>query len=36
MRHGLDWIGSGQGQIVGSCEYGNELLGSTKCGKFFD
>jgi len=32
---GLDWIdGSGWGQVVGCCEYGNELLVSIKCGEF--
>jgi hypothetical protein len=28
--HGLDRSGSGQGQMVGSCEYGYEPSGSTK------
>ena len=33
-----DWMecGSGQGQVAGACEYGNELSGSTKCGEFLD
>ena len=33
---GLDLCGSGQGQVVGSCECGNELSGSVKCGEFLD
>ena len=28
--------GSGQGQVAGACEYGNELSGSIKCGEFLD
>jgi hypothetical protein len=32
----VDWIGSGQGQVVGSCEHGNEPSGSINCGKFLD
>ena len=32
--HGLDWSGSGQGQVVGTCECGNETSGSIKCGEF--
>ena len=31
-RHGLDLSGSGQGQVVGTYECGNEHLGSIKCG----
>jgi hypothetical protein len=27
---------SGQGQMSGCCESGNETLGSIKCGKFLD
>jgi hypothetical protein len=30
---GLDWPGSGQGQVENSCECGNEPLGSIKCWK---
>jgi hypothetical protein len=30
----LDWSGSGQGQVAGSCECGSEPLGSIKCGNF--
>jgi len=33
---GLDGVGSGKGQVVGTCEYGNELLGSKKCREFLD
>ena len=33
---GLDGVGSGQGQVAGACKYGNELLGSIKCGEFLD
>ena len=25
-----------KGQVAGACEYGNELLGSIKCGEFLD
>ena len=32
--HGLDWSGSGQGQVAGSCECCNEPPGSTKRGEF--
>jgi len=35
-RHGLELDGSGEGQVVGSCESGNELSGSIKCGEFLD
>jgi hypothetical protein len=34
--HGLDLAGSGQGQVAGSCECGNEPPGSIKCGEFLD
>ena len=33
---GLDGVGLEQGQVVGACEYGNELSGSIKCGEFLD
>jgi hypothetical protein len=33
---GLDSFGSGQGQVAGSCEHGNEPSGSIKCGEFLD
>jgi hypothetical protein len=29
-------LGSGQGQVAGSCEHGNEPSGSIKCGEFLD
>jgi hypothetical protein len=32
--HRLDQSGSGQGQVVGSCECGDEPSGSIKCGEF--
>jgi hypothetical protein len=34
--HGLGWSGSGQGQVVSSCECGNEPSGSTEYGEFLD
>jgi hypothetical protein len=33
---GLDWAGSGQGQVAGACECGDEPLGSIKHGEFLD
>jgi hypothetical protein len=33
-RCGLDESGLGYGQLVGSCEHGNELWGSIKFGEF--
>jgi len=27
---------SGEGQVAGTCECGNERSGSIKCGEFFD
>jgi hypothetical protein len=33
-RCGLDSSGSGQGQVAGCCEYGNEPSGSMKGGTF--
>ena len=36
-RYGLDRYGSGEGQVAaGTCECGNELSGSIKCGEFLD
>jgi len=32
----LDGVGSGLGQMAGTYEYGDELLGSIKCGEFLD
>ena len=34
--HGLDRSGSGQGQVMGTCECGNEPSGSIKCGEFLE
>jgi hypothetical protein len=33
---GLDEAGSGLGQVAGTCECGNEPLGSIKCGEIID
>ena len=35
-RHVLDRCGSGQEQVTGTCECGNEPSGSVKCGDFLD
>ena len=32
----MDGVGSGQGQVAGTCEYGDESSGSVKCGEFLD
>ena len=32
----LKRAGSGQGQVAGTCECGNEPSGSIKCGEFLD
>jgi hypothetical protein len=34
--HELHRSGSGQRQLAGSCEYGNEPSASIKCGEFLD
>ena len=34
--NGLDRAGSGEVQVVGTCECGNGSLGSIKCGEFLD
>ena len=34
--YGLVRSVSGQGQVVGSCEYGNETSGSIKCGEILE
>jgi len=34
--YGLDRVGSGLGQVSGTCECGNEPLGSIKCWEFLD
>jgi hypothetical protein len=33
---GLDQVGLGWGQVLGTSEYGNEPLGSIKCREFLD
>jgi hypothetical protein len=35
---GMDWVfsDSGQGQVAGACECGNEPSGSIKCGEFLE
>jgi len=35
-KYGLDRAGSGQGQVAGTCECGNEPSGSIKCEEFLD
>ena len=35
-EYGLDRAGSGQGQVAGTCECGNEPSGLIKCGEFLD
>jgi hypothetical protein len=36
-REGMDWIGLAQDrQVADTCECGNELSGSIKCGEFLD
>ena len=32
----LDGVGSGEGQMAATCEYGDDLSGSIKCGEFLD
>jgi hypothetical protein len=34
--NGLDRVGSGQGQLGGTCECGNESSGSIKCREFLE
>jgi hypothetical protein len=34
--YGLDRAASEEGQVVGTCECGNEPSGSIKCGEFLD
>jgi hypothetical protein len=36
VGHGLDGSGSEYGQIMSTCECGNEPSGSIKCGEFLD
>ena len=33
---GLDWAGTGQGQVADACECGDEPSGTIKCGEFLD
>ena len=35
-RYGLDRAASGERQVTGTGECGNELSGSIKCGEFID
>jgi len=34
--HGMDWSGSGQGQVAGTWKFGNKPSASIKCGEFLD
>jgi len=34
--HGLHGTGCGQGQVMGCCEFGNELSACIKCRTFLD
>ena len=36
MGYGTDRAGSGQGQVAGTCDCGNETSGSVKCGEFLN
>jgi len=36
VAHGLDRYDSGWGQVVGTCECGNESSASIKCAEFLD
>ena len=36
VGYGLDRAGSGQGQVAGCCECGNEHSGCIKCWEFLD
>ena len=36
LGNGLGQADSGQGQVAGTCECGNEPSGSIKCGEFLD
>jgi len=36
VAYGMDRPGSGKGQVAGTCDCGNERLGSIKCGEFLD
>jgi len=32
----MDYSGSGEGHVAGSCAHGNETSGSIKCGEFLN
>jgi hypothetical protein len=34
--YGLEWSGTGQGPVAGSCGHGDQPSRPTKGGKFFD
>ena len=34
VGNGLDWSGSGYGQVAGTCKYSDDYSGSIKCGNF--
>ena len=34
--YGMDRAGTGQGQVAGTCECGDEPSGFIKCGEFLD
>lgn len=36
LKYGLNWSGSGQRHLAGSCVWGDEPSGYIKCGQFFD
>jgi len=36
VGYGLDRAGLGWGQVLGTCDCGNEPSGSIKCGEFLD
>ena len=36
QEHGLDPAGTGQGQVAGTCEFGNDPSDSIKCWEFLD
>jgi len=34
--YGVNRVGSGKGQVAGTCECDNEPLGNIECGEFLD
>jgi len=36
VGYGLDRSDSGEGQLAGTCEWGNEYTGYINCGEFLD